>query len=258
MNKKTTAIVAGVLCIVSIASAQTVVSGTFGFAKVDKPAGELNLLGNNFEDTTLNEFAPADLYNGDIAAGNSDTIYIWNASGGYQIYALYDERPYSGSKVEWRDFNDFAGAAVNPDIPSGSSLWLDAVGTATDTNIVISGTVVDVQSTTNTVSVGIQQLSYSFTMNIDLNETLLANGATGDIAASNADKIYVWDSQQQEYVIYALYDERPYSGPTVEWRYFNDFTRSASNTTVNLGSGFWYEAINEFDWIETNKYYGNL
>lgn len=257
-------IIEGLLCAVSIASAQnTVTLGAFGYTHVEKPAGKLNIIGNNFVDTTLNDFAPAAQYNGDIAAGNADTMYIWSPSGEtYQVCAVYDERPYVGATgtVEWRDFNNFTGSAVNPDIPSGSGMWLYSLGSVGDTTTVISGNIVVAQSVTNVVDAGYQQLSYPFSITVDLNDTMLADGATGDIAAGSADKIYSWDVGLQTYVVYALYDERPYLGPSgiVEWRYFNDFTSSASNTTIHVGNGFWYYAINGFDWTETNKYFNNL
>ncbi len=250
-----------VLGLAAVASAQNTTMGIVGITRVSKPAAKLNLIGNNFDTMALNEFAPAEQYNGDISAGNSDAVYIWSGST-YAVYAVYDERPYLGPSgaVEWRDFNNFTGGAVNPEIPAGSSLWLYSLGSSVDANTYISGNVVSTQFATNQVTAGLQQLCYPFSTDIDLNDTLLSEYAAGDISAGNADIVYAWNVDLQTYKTYALYDERPYLGPsgTVEWRDFNTFSLPAGSIPVNLGEGFWYNAVNGFTWVETNKYYNNL
>lgn len=186
------------VCAASFVSAQdTVTLGVFGYSRVDKPAASLNIIGNSFQDLLLNELAPAESLNGDISALNADTIYIWNPTGTtYDVYAVYDERAYLGpsATVEWRDVNNFAGSAQNPLIHSGIAIWLSSTGSSLDTNLVVSGDIVVEESVTNQVSAGLQLLSYPFSMTVDLNDTMLADVAHGDISAINADKVYAWDS----------------------------------------------------------------
>lgn len=253
MGKRATAIAAGVLCIVSIASAQSVTSGIFGFVKVDKPASTLNIIGNNFgaDSTTLNEITSVNHFNGSFLINDADRIIIWNSvSKTYSTYALYD----NGSTVEWRSGSDFYGSGVNPSIPAGSAFWVQSLGSTVDTNLVVSGDVVGSQSVTNQISLGLQMLAYPFTTDMDLNETLLAENATGSFLINNADQVIAWDSTSQTYSTYALYD----NGTTVEWRSGSDFYNPAGTIEVNLGLGFWYDAKAGFEWVETNKYFYNL
>ncbi|MBN2163666.1 MAG: hypothetical protein JXR25_03525 [Pontiellaceae bacterium] len=237
--------------------------GVVGVTRVTKPAGLLNMLGNNFASMTLNEFAPPENYNGHIIAGLADCIYIWNPVGqAYTVCGLYDDRAYLGESgtVEWRDVNDFNGSAIDPVIPAGSSMWLFALGTDVETDAYISGDVIDSQTVTNQVSAGLQQMCYPFSSDVDLNDTSLAGVATGSIVAGLADRIYVWDVDAQTYRPYALYDDRFYLGPSgsCEWRDINMFNTPAEEIPVNMGQGFWYDAISGFSWVETNAYFSSL
>lgn len=253
MGKRATAIAAGVLCIVSIASAQSVTSETFGFVKVDKPAGQLNLVGNGFgdDDTTLTELVPVDQFNGALIFGDADRVIIWDSgSDSYTTYALYDD----GSTVEWRNKTAFYGSGVNPVIPAGSSFWVQSLGSTVDTNLVVSGNVVTSQFVTNQVLPGLQMLSYPFSTEIDLNASQLKDNATGALIYGDADHVITWNPVVQGYVTYALYDD----GSTREWRNKTSFYNPAGAIDIAFGAGFWFDAKSGFPWIETNQYYNNL
>ena len=250
----------GLIGMVSLASAQEVVTlGTFGFTKVDKPAGILNLVGNNFggATSTLNEVAPVDQFNGAIDSAIADRVIVWDSvPDTYNTYALFDGSAY-GQPVEWRDSSDFFGSAVNPIIPAGSAFWVQSKGSSVNTNLVISGNVIGAQTVTNQIVTGFQMLSYPFSNSVDLNDIMLKNNATGAIDVALADRVIAWDVVGQSYTAYALFDGTAYSQP-LEWRKTSDFFNSASAIPVDLGQGFWYEAQNAFPWVETNKYFNNL
>ena len=101
-------------------------------------------------------------------------------------------------------------------------------------------------------------LAYPFSMIVDLNATQLRDNATGSVFFSDADRVIAWNVATQTYETYALFDDTAYAGSTVEWRDGNNFTIPAGAISVELGSGFWYDAKGEFLWAETSQYYGNL
>ena len=252
--KQKSSLIFGLLCITSFALAQgTATLGTFGFTRVAKPAGKLNLVGNNFGDSasTLNEIAPVDQFNGARFADSADQVIVWDSSSQqYVTYALYD----NGTVKEWRLYSDFYGSAVNPAIPAGSGFWVDSQGSSSDTNLVVSGSVVDASSITNQLISGLQMVAYPFSTTVDLNSTTLKDQGTGARFADSADQIIAWNSALQQYVTYALYD----NGTVKEWRKYSDFYSSPGAINLDLGAGFWYKANNAFTWIEANPYQGSL
>ena len=255
-------IVVGLCCAATIISAQnTLTLGIFGFSKVDKPAGTLNLAGNNFGDSasTLNEVCPVEQFNGAVNFSQADRVIVWNSSTqAYETYALYDDSANNGTTLEWRDADDFSGSAVNPFIPAGSGFWIQSMGTTVGTNLVISGDTVDAEATTNQIVAGLQLISYPFSTTIDLNATQLKDNASGATSSSQADQVFTWNVAAQTFITYALYDDSAYGGTTLEWRDANNFNTSAGAIPLTLGRGFWLYAQNTFTWAETNQYYGNL
>jgi hypothetical protein len=253
------------ICLLSIATAVSaqnpVTVGVFGYSRVSKPAAKLTIVGNNFGDgsSTLNDVLSIDQFNGDALFSSADRVIVWDAgTDQYTTYAAYDDTGYGGSTIEWRDASDFYGSAVNPVIPVGSAFWIQSSGSVTDTNLVITGDVVATASATNQIVTGFQMLSYPFSTDVDLNETMLEQNATGDALFSSADRVIAWNDVSQAYKTYALYDDTGYGGSTREWRDAGDFYNPAGAISVTLGQGFWYEAQSAFTWVETNKYYGNL
>lgn len=237
----------------AVAHAQNTTMGVVGVTRVQKPASGLNLVGNNFGDSssTLNEITPVSQFNGSFLIGNADKIYVWDVSiTNYVVYAVYE----SGATKEWRNANSFYGAAVDPVIPVGSAFWLESSGSAVNDNLFVSGDVVVSQFVTNQVVLGLQLLAYPFSSDISLNDSSLKENATGSFLIGNTDKIYTWDLSNTNYAVYALYE----SGPTKEWRDANSFYSPAGAADVWLGQGFWYEAKSDFTWVESNKYFNNL
>ena len=250
-------IAVGLCCVATIVSAQEVVTlGTFGFSKVDKPAGKLSLVGvcfGSMTNSTLNDVCPIEQYNGSRLVNSADRIIVWDATTqAYSTYALYD----NGSGVkEWRDYNDFYGSAENPSIPVGSGFWVNSLGSSTDTNLVISGSVITEDSVTNHMVTGLQLMGYSFSTEADLNNTALKDQGAGSRLVNNADRVIAWNVSTQAYETYALYDD---GNGVKEWRDYNNFYSAPGAIPVDLGHGFWYDAKSTFDWIEQNPYASSL
>jgi hypothetical protein len=261
MKEKVSYIVAMLLCIGAVASAQTVTLGTFGYCTVNKPATNLNLVGYSFGDgtSTLNEVLPVDQFNGSVFFSQADRVIVWNSgTQSYTTYALFDDTAYAGTTIEWRNGNDFTGIEENPIIPSGSGFWVQSIGSSEDSSIYISGDVISSQFATNQIVVGLQMVAYPFSMVVDLNETQLKDNAKGAVFFTDADRVIAWNETTQAYATYALFDDTAYGGSTVEWRNGNSFTSPAGAIPLGLGNGFWIDAKNSFSWVETNKYYNSL
>ena len=97
---------------------------------------------------------------------------------------------------------------------------------------------------------------YASDMPINLNG-LAASGATWDNpngALGLCDQITVWIQSEGKYQTFALYDG--------VWYYANNQTEfnagTPMDTPVELGSGFWYNAVNPFTWEEPSPYNDNL
>ena len=260
--KKSLAILIVGSTLVAAAYAQTTVSSAniVGYQQISKPAGGLQLMGMNWQDSTLTNLVNIDLFTGNANVNLADKLITWNpVSQTYVKYALFSDVPYGGSTTEWRSFTNFFGPAVNPVIPAGSALWVTSPNAPSNETIIVSGNAVLDQYFTNSIVTGLQMLSTPFSSDITLsNLNFIASGATGNANVNLADKITIWDETAQTYVKYALFSDVPYGGSTTEWRSFTNFFGVAVNPTINLGKGFWYAAQSNFTWIVENPYFNNL
>lgn len=260
MLKKT--VILGICSMIAVAHAQSTTMGVVGVTRVQKPASGLNLVGNNFGDSnsTLNEIAPINQFNGSTLFAETDRVYIWDAAlPGYSLYLLYD----NGITREWRDISDFFKSGsypADPVIPAGGAFWVEAAGSTVDEDFFVHGDVVTEASVTNQIVVGLQQLSYPFSQDIELNSISLKDNASGSTLFGDADRVYAWDAAGQTYNLYLLFD----NGIVRQWRAIGDFFNtnpafSPAPIQIELGDGFWYEAVSSgFTWIESNNYISNL
>jgi hypothetical protein len=243
----------------TVACAQQATMGIVGVTRISKPALALSLVGNNFGDTTstLNEIAPITQFNGSTLFANADRVYIWDPEiPGYSLYLLYDD----GSIHEWRDIADFfksnGSYPADPVIPAGAAFWVESAGSTVDSDLFVYGEVVAKASVTNQIVVGLQQLCYPFSQDVELNSISLKENASGSTLFAGADRVYAWDVGAQTYKLYLLFD----NGMVREWRAIGDFFNSNPAFTpdpipLKLGQGFWYEAVgSDFVWIESNNY----
>lgn len=235
--------------------------GTFGYSQVEKPAGTLNFVGDSFGDggSTLNEIVPIEQYNGSTLLATADRVIVWDpGTQSSATNALFDDTASEGTTVEWRAADDFAGSAVNPVIPAGSGFWVESIGSAVDSNLIVAGNVVSSQSVTNQIVAGLQMLAYPFSVVVDLNATQLKDNATGAAFFADADRVIAWNVATQTYVTYALFDDTAYGGSTIEWRDGNSFTSPPGAIPLGLARGFWVKAKSAFSWVETNPYFNSL
>ncbi|MDA3833825.1 MAG: hypothetical protein PF495_10530 [Spirochaetales bacterium] len=242
-----------------------VYSNIVGMYKVPKIEGGLQLLGVSLgKNTTLSQLIDLDKFKGDVFTINADQLISYNAqTQSYVTYAKYDDSEYvQDSTIAWRLFTDFTGENLDPVLPPGSAVFIRAVeGDADD--IIVAGDVPLSENTTIEIVAGLQMMAAPYTAKIDLNSNagFIESGATGSVFTIDADQIITWDSDTQSYVTYALYDESAYvaENPVVEWRLFTNFNQSpAQPIEIDVGSGFWYRAQNEFSWVAINPYFDNL
>lgn len=259
--KKIVMTAAVLACAASIASAQTVTSANIvGYYKVAKPAAGLEIASIQMKSGDLNVLLGTGSFVGDIFPESADNIIMWDKSvQNYVGFALYDGSAYGDPTVEWRDIGDFYTAGNPIPVAPGSAMWLSSQAGSAATTGIVAGEAVLVQFATNTIVAGLNLVSFPFSSAVDLNAAGLdAAGATGDIFPESADNVIAWDSSVQNYIGYALYDGNAYGDPTREWRPIGDFYTSGPVISLDLGKGFWYQAIGGFTWIATNPYFNNL
>ena len=250
------------------AHAQTVGSANIlGYTKVDKPGNsKLNIMGVNFTSAsnTLNNLVDPLTFSGHASdPASADQIIIWDSSlQEFDTYALYDLGSGYEEYTGWQAFDNFGWAKpyFNPALPAGSSVFIR--GSSSDTNILLSGNVVMLDTITNTLHQGLHLIANPFSESVALTNLSLHISATGH--ANNpayADQVIAWNKELQQYETYALYDlgsgYEQYKG----WQDFDNFgwAKPYMNFTINTGDGFWFRAVNgSVEWVESNKYKNNL
>ncbi|MGA0334143.1 MAG: hypothetical protein ACO3NW_09335 [Kiritimatiellia bacterium] len=251
------------LALGSTLQAQPVYSNIVGMYKVPKIAGGLQLLGVSIgDDTTLSQLIDISQFTGSFFTAGADKIIAFDPSTqSYTTYAKYDNSALGGDVVAWRLESNFNGANVDPVLPPGSAVFIKAVA-GTDSDIIVSGDVPVTETTSIEIIQGLQMISLPFTTKIDLNSAdagFISSGATGSFFTAGSDRIITWNSTTQGYVTYALYDNSALGGSIVEWRPESSFNTPASGPIeIEVGSGFWYKALNGFTWTPTNPYFNNL
>ena len=160
-------------------------------------------------------------------------------------------------------FGPLAGY-VNPVLPAGSAVWIRG-STTNDRTVTLSGEVVMEGAVTNEVVAGLQLVSNPFSETVGLSNLSIHVHATGHHNNSGlADQVMVWDAGTQSYLNLALYDLRAFGAQYASqtgWKLSDGFGPLAGyvNPQFDPGEGFWIRAVNgDFQWVETNKYKGNL
>ncbi|VGO21232.1 hypothetical protein [Pontiella sulfatireligans] len=265
--KKLLMTVAVLACATTFVSAQVTSANIVGYGKVAKPGdGDLNIMGISFQSTSnnLSSICPPNQFKGSASdATQADRLYIWDsATDKYTIYALYDISFYGGiyeNDIGWQNVEGYGFGApyVDPVLPAGSAVWIQAAPLSASTNVITSGEVVSDAVVTNQIVSGLQIVSNPFSNATKLNDLNIAENATGDPSdATLADQITVWNEVTQKYEIFALYYYAPpydlYNG----WQPLGAFGYGTTPTTYELktGQGFWYNAKAGFEWVESNKY----
>jgi len=243
------------LTVASTAHAQSVGSANIiGYTKKNvPPSGYYVLVGSSFNPsnglpTLLSIFGTNQLTQHFLSAG-CDKVYIWD----------FENQQYVSVAQKSTDHNfyyltNWTGSACSDrEVSLGSALWVQSAGSSSETNTVsMSGNVPLNDSLTNQVSgSGSRPLSFicnPFPIAQSVHNLINTNdGATAHFLAAGADRIYVWDTANQQYVTLGLKNDN-------QWHYATNWAGSAADITVDVGEGFWYEALNTFVWVETKDF----
>ncbi len=255
---------AAVVACAGIVSAQVYSANIVGYSKVTKPAnGDLNMVGVSFISTSqkLNELFPPAQFEGDLFNANaSDQVIAWNAgSQSYSTYVYYDASGTYGSSYAyldgWQEASQFGTANyANPTLPAGSAFWFKGSGSTASTLMTLGEVKTDA-TVTNTVVVGLQQLSNPYATANTLG-TMFGTLPSGDLFNANAsDQIIVWDTSTQAYATYVYYDASGTYGSSYAyldgWQEASQFGTAnyANDTVIPVGQGFWYKATSGFEWV---------
>ncbi len=238
MGKKSTAITAGLLCIISIASAQSVISGTFGFQKVDiPPAGDVNLVGFSFSSDQpiyLEDVFGTNQLTQGVVPSLADTLYIWNGSSYDFYFQKADGLFYDGS-------NPF-GASVTSEIAPGTALFLQSPSSAAMTNtITLSGSVLMADFELLSYD-GLLTIANPYPTKMDLNSLDFDwSEATPGVVPSLADIVYIWNPDKTGGAGYESF----FIKSDGKWHEITS-PFALGNAVIPLGGGAFYQAKNTF------------
>jgi len=211
-------------CATAIVSAETVTSENIvGYNKAISVSGAsgsgLQLFGIQFD--TAASHTPESVFGSSLPYGSK--VYMYNAPAGPYSIAVYTQGAF-GNPDGWNNaFEIGGGIGFWVEIPSGSY-----------TNI-ISGDVPVSGTVTNSISAGLQLVTYPF----PVVKTVKQLGFT----PSYGDKIYKYNAPAGPYSI-AIYTPGAFGNPD-DWN--NDFE-------IGVGEAFWYEATSAFSWIVTENF----
>ena len=211
-------------CATAIVSAETVTSENIvGYNKAISVSGAsgsgLQLFGIQFD--TAASHTPESVFGSSLPYGSK--IYKYTAPSG----------PYSIATYTQGVFGNPDGWTPSFDIGGGVGFWVE-VPTGSFTNV-ISGNVPVSGAVTNSISVGLQLITYSF----PVAKTVKQLGFT----PSYGDKIYKYNAPNGPYAI-ATYTQGVFGNPD-EWT--PDFE-------IGVGEAFWYEAVSASSWIVTENF----
>jgi len=263
MKKLMLSVLSGVFLVALFAVAQTEVASIniVGYSKRSVNSNDWVMLSVNFDkvgggtNTLLDIFGTNQLKQ----ASNltlCDKIIMFNPSTYlYQTYAQKTGVFYKANDVtEW----NLKTVASDTRIPVGTAFWFVPGYGATNKTFNLMGQVVTVATQKIDLVNNWQLLSSPFTCDFALsNSAFFANGASRAKNLTLCDKVITYDGTN--YQTYALFTNGL-------WYYANNVTEwntSRSNGVVSsnvfqLGEGFWYIAISNMVWSETNKYLQNL
>lgn len=250
--KKLVMTAAVLTCAASIVSAQTVTSANIvGYQKQARPS--LQMVGSAWKTGSLDSI----LGHGHLAGPSvdlADKAYIYTAGSGYEQFYLYATE-FNGAAVEWRSA---ATGLADGEIMNGTAIWLESSGFVSG-DIINAGEVELGEFATNSIPAGLDMLSYPFSVEVaDINSlTLLTSGFSFSVGfpanPDLSDKLYIY-TPGVGYTTYFIHDNAPFGK---EWRDAADPDSPLEDAvSLPLGSGFFYEAVSPFDWIETNPYFG--
>ena len=142
-------------------------------------------------------------------------------------------------------------APSNAPLVPGQMFFVLTPDASTTTNTLpLMGEVVTVVIQKIDIVPGLNGISYPFSSSVELQDTtFLADGGTSAFFPGDADQIWVLPASGSWKNYFLNADG--------SW-YDSDTFSPVTDTALDLGQGFWYEAKGAFTWSETNKYLNNL
>lgn len=238
MDVRKIGIVVMLLGMASMASAQSVHSGIFGFQKVSiPPDGGVKLVSFSFisdQSSYLEDvFGTNQLRNG-IVPSLADALYIWNGTSYDFYFQKADGLFYDGS-------NPF-GASVTAEIPPGTAFFLQSPSNASTTNVItLYGSVLMTDYELLAYD-GLITVANPYPTEMDLNSTDFDwSGATSGVVPSLADIVYIWNPDKAGGAGYESFFIRSDG----KW---HEITApfALGNAVVPVGGGAFYHAKNAF------------
>lgn len=234
MGKRITGIMAALLCMASVASAQTVVSDVVGFQKVEiPPAGGVSLIGFSFtsdQPLYLDDVFGTNQLVRNNRSRNADKIYIWNGT-------VYDNF-FQKDDGFFYDVLDSSGDPVVVEIESGTAMFIQSPSSAVDTNTIsLSGVVLMTNSVPQEYA-GLIAIANPYPTDLDLNSIDFDwSTATANSRSRNADKVYIWNADSVGYDSFYLDENEVWQAVLAE---------TTSDPIIPAGGGAFYEAKNSF------------
>ncbi len=204
------------------------------------------------EHNTLQELlAPQQMIAATTAAG-ADRIRFWDTQEQtYRSAALHPNGNYyllnaSGQfDGGWVVVNEWV---VTP----GTGFWIVTAPTSPDNrSVLVAGDVSTRADIELPITQGYQILTYPFAVEQPLGQTqLMASGATAATTAAGADRVRIWNPDQQRYEGYALHSNGTWYQLTPSGQFDSDWIESTH--TFQPGEAFFYWAQHDFTWTEPN------
>lgn len=264
MSKRIAGIVAGILCTVSLASAQSVTSGIFGFTKVVAPAGDFKMIGTAFDVgadgvITLDEMLGTNGFYTSWSALEADKVYIWDKVNSEYISAFLNSDVWGAedSHFKWCYMDDVpvpCSLAPAYNLVPGDAVYVEVKN---EVEIVISGSVPTVSTTEVSIVEGYNMMMNPYPVDTELKDIIpVRDGAHADWSELNADKIYLWDNASKSYKSYFLNsDVWGAADSHFKWCYMDGVPVPATNT-ISANSGFYYykETAGLMIWAKDRPY----
>ena len=236
----------------SAATAQVYSQNIVGYAKSDKPAGLFTIIGSSWEDSTVADVIGTGHTSSPFAA-SADKVSVYVPGAGYTTYFLYED--FTGANQEWRNVASPYVAQGDISLPNGSAVFMESVANPTTTSVVACGEVPVDQFSTNSIVMGLQLVAYPFTAEVAIDDLALTDQGTASFFSASADKISFY-TPGVGYTTYYLAAD--FTGNVLGWYDIATGAAPASPVSLPVGTGFFYESLSSFDWIEVNPYFDSL
>ena len=250
--KKTVITLAVVAFAAAAVQATTTSANIVGYYKGAKPAGEYSIIANNFGDTTLEAMIGLNHLASPFSA-SADKVSVYTPGLGYATYALYQD--FGGANQEWRSVDSFFATQGDVLVEQGSAVFFDAVASSPTTEVIAAGEVPSEQYFTNNIVTGLNLLSVPFSAEVALDSLAFSSQGTASFFSASADKISFYTPGVGYKTYYLAAD---FLGNVNGWYDIDTSAAPTSTVSIELASGFFYDAQSDFEYVETNPYFDNL